>query len=144
MLCEGVKSKFIIWNKQRPTQLKNNLGRIWRIYKIPIFFFNWIIPKMSANIMSLVHLLGEMERKVKMDNLRNVKYLLYSVLTAFMYVGGTMLFLEQRILWRLQWFAICLSLGFWGRISFFINIFNLTLKNTFYRLFGSRSPYDEI
>ena len=79
-------------------------------YTIPIFVVNWIIPKMSANIMSLVHLLGEMERKVKMDNLRNVKYLLYSVLTAFMYVGGTMLFLEQRILWRLQWFAICLSL----------------------------------
>jgi hypothetical protein len=46
-------------------------------------------PKMAVNITSLVHLFGEMEGKVKMDNLRKVKYLLYSVLTAFMYVGGT-------------------------------------------------------
>ena len=46
-------------------------------------------PKMAANLTSLVHLLGEMEGKVKIEDMKKVKYLLYSVLTAFMYVGGT-------------------------------------------------------
>jgi hypothetical protein len=46
-------------------------------------------PKMAANLTSLGNLFGEIEGKAKMDSLRKVKYLLYSVFTAFMYVGGT-------------------------------------------------------